>query len=543
MGDQVNSDLLKNRKQLDDLVERVKGKIGNPVSPQAVVAILESTGLRDIDAQNIYDSDSLFDLGQTVYDKLKYQLLRERIENRENGYSRLRQRDLSNRLFDFVKYYSYGLLFTAPMFSQILAVIFFSYSLWAWLYFNNAQATIVALGTIVAFIVTGGFALVLGRELSHYIGLKNYVLASKMARYIFIAGTFSLFAFWVLVDIINLVIPFYPQKMVWIGGVYMVLIGIWLLSSSVIYALQKHGVILISVVLGTVIVILAMNESHIGIYNAHWLGLLITNGLLVGYAWLHFNRRIRTSENQFAKQKLPRFSFKYFNNYSYFVYGILYFLFLFIDRILAWSTGHGSSVYVIWFNTPYELGMDWGLISLVLIVASIEYSINSFTKILFPSQEKTKFSQIQDFITFFKKFYARQVILLLLAGIVSILLNYYAISSLKIYIHQFEEIQNFFQSSITSKIFWWASISYFILAFGMLHALFFFTLGHPRKILYAMSAAVFINFIVGFICSRMISYEYAVIGLLAGSVTFSLITGYYMWDYLENLDYHFYSSY
>lgn len=543
MSTLINNELLEIRQRLDRLVDQVREKVDNPVSPQSVVAILESEGLRDIDAKNDYNCTSLFDLGQTIYEKLKHQLLRERLKENKNGHSKLRERDFSNRLLDFFRYYGYGLLFTGPMFTQILAVIFFSYSLWAWLYFNIAQATIVAIGTIAAFVVTGGFALVIGRELSHYIGLNNYVLASKMSRYLFIAGTLALIVFWIIIYSIDVVVPFYPDKMIWIGGVYMLLIGIWLLASAILYAIQKHSVILASVLLGTAIVIYVMNNSMIGIYNAHWLGLTITNISLVIYAFVYFRIQINSSDTQASEQRLPRLEVKYYNNYSYFLYGTLYFLFLFIDRILAWSTGHGATIYIIWFNTPYELGMDWGLISLVLIVASIEYSINSFAKMLFPSQEKTKFSHLKNFIEFFKQFYIRQVFLLFVVGIVSIALNYYAVGSLEVYKNQFREIRNFFQSPITTKIFWWASISYLILAFGMLHALFFFTLGQPRKILHAMVAAVIVNFIVGFLCSRMISYEYAVLGLAAGALTFSSLTGYNMWKYLKNLDYIFYSSY
>jgi hypothetical protein len=536
----INSELLEARRSLDELVDQVREKIGNPVSPQAVVAILESEGLRDVEAREMYNSTSLFDLGETVYKKLKHQLLRERVEKQKNGRFKPRERDLSNRLQDFFRYYGYGLMFTTPMFSQIIAVLFFNYSLWAWLKFNNAQATIVAVGTIAAFVVTGGFALVIGRELSHQIGLKNYSMAAKSARYLFNIGTFSLLAFWVTAYLINILVPFYPSKMIALGGIYMLLIGIWLLSSSILYALQKHFAILLSVVVGTVIVIGIMHQTTWGIYLAHWVGLVVTNLGLLSYAFYHF--QLKQSDGQQKSQSMPRLEMLFHSNYNYFIYGILYFFLLFLDRIVAWSTGQ-NGIYIIWFNTPYELGMDWGLISLVLVVGSIEYSINSYSKMLFPLQEKLRFSQWKEFVEFFKQFYFRQAFLLFVVGVISITINYYAINSLQTYEQQVKLIEDFFQSPITTKVFWWASISYLILAFGMLHALFFFILSRPKKILHAMMAAVLVNFVTGFLCSRMIAYEYAVVGLAAGAITFSAITGYYMWQYIKNLDYYFYSAY
>ncbi|MDZ7680244.1 MAG: hypothetical protein U5J63_00700 [Fodinibius sp.] len=69
------------------------------------------------------------------------------------------------------------------MISQIAAVIIFRYSLWAWLEFNEAQATVVAFGTITAFVLTGGFIQVLGRSVSSYSKSRdNFELAFKARR-------------------------------------------------------------------------------------------------------------------------------------------------------------------------------------------------------------------------------------------------------------------------------------------------------------------------------------------------------------------------
>jgi len=530
------------RERIDQLVDDLEESVGDVVNREAVAAMLESRGVRDIDAQKEYGCNDIFDLADAVFKKLKHRRLRQRIEGRSNGKGKLRAQSVIKRVLTFLKYYGYGLLFTMPLFSQIIAILFFEYSLWAWLDFNEAQATIVAMGTISAFIITGGFSLAIGREISHYKSLDNYYLASYMSRYLFIAGILALFGFWFLIYTVNAMIPFYPHQMLGIGGIYMVLIGIWLLASAVLYALRQHLTILISVLIGTVVVILLMNTTLIGIYWAHWIGLSTANLLMIGYSFLFF--RIKFRSGQFTEdQKKPRLEAKYYNNYRYFMYGMLYFLFLFSDRLLAWSTGETPPAYIIWFDTPYELGMDWALISLVLIIASVEYSINNFSKLLFPIEQKAVLSQLAEFRNYFKNYYARQLSILFAVGMISIVLNYILVSSLEVYQHQIEEIRQFFASPITTEVFWYGSVSYLFMSIGLLNALFFFTLGRPRNILYSLIIATVVNILVGFICSRMIAYQYAVVGLLAGSVTFAAITSYFMRDCLHNLDYYFYSSY
>ncbi|MDZ7693494.1 MAG: hypothetical protein U5K69_20645 [Balneolaceae bacterium] len=163
---------------------------------------------------------------------------------------------------------------------------------------------------------------------------------------------------------------------------------------------------------------------------------------------------------------------RYYNSYRYFVYGFCYFLFLFLDRILAWSAGPPPPPYIMWFNTPYELGMDWALISLVLTIAVLEYSIQSFSKLLLPVQKRAPFVQIDLFNKYFKSFYLKQSLLLLGIGIISIAVTFISIDSLRVFIDEIPEVRDFFANPMTTRVFWMASISYLFLVFGLLNSLF-----------------------------------------------------------------------
>jgi uncharacterized membrane protein YdjX (TVP38/TMEM64 family) len=62
-------------------------------------------------------------------------------------------------------------------------------------------------------------------------------------------------------------------------------------------------------------------------------------------------------------------------------------------------------------------------------------------------------------------------------------------------------------------------------------------------VLRSLTPALVLNVVVGFILSRAVSYDWAVIGLTVGSLAFMLISGYYTRRTFKKLDYFYYSAY
>ncbi|MDR8389778.1 hypothetical protein NC796_01430 [Aliifodinibius sp. S!AR15-10] len=532
------------KEAVDHLSRKVRQSMEVPTDVYAVAVELESMGVNDKRARKEYRFNSIFDLAEEVYEQIKQELDEELSEDKTKQQQKLTSGSVWERILAFVRYYGAGLLFMAPMFSQILSVVFITYSLWAWLYFNELQATVIAIGTIVAFVATGGITLTAGREISYYFrGQENYYLSYKVSRNIFGIGLLVLLAVGMLIYLVNLVIPFYPHNMMVLSGIYMLFIGIWLLSSTILYALQKHFMILMAVLAGTGVVILGMEYLDMGIYYSHWFGIFISSLVMLIYSFSFLKYQIYKNEADTKKQHLPKFEVKYYNNYRYFIYGTCYFLFLFLDRIMAWSTGTPPPPYIIWFNTSYELGMDWALISLVLITASLEYSVNRFSTLILPIQKKTNLTFNKKFHDFFKDFYIRQLFLLSMVGLLSIIGNYYLVNSFRGMSSEIQIVEDFFSSAVLYKVFWLASFGYLFTSVGLMNTLFFFTLGRPEPVVRAMTIAILVNIVVGFVCSRWYSFEYAVVGLVAGGLTFAVITAVYARRFFGDLHYYYYSAY
>lgn len=533
-----------NLDKVEELISRVSETIGDPVNLWAVAATIESMGIREADVRNDYGFEGIRTLSHTVYEALKS---REK-ESREN--QKVPEipwwvpiKSAVRRIGLFFNYYKYGLMYILPMLTQVVALFVFKYSLWAYLYFNVAQATIVAIGTMMGFIITGGFVQVIGRVVSFYVGMGNYMLARKISNNFIKWGILTLFGIALLIFGFNILIPFYPQSMLILSMIYGIMIGVLILIGAILYALRQTFVISASIIVGTALVIFNVDYLHLDVYLSQWLGIGLAVLLMLVYTRFYFNIKIHTMNKELLAAVLPRFEVTYYENYRYFLYGLGYFLFLFMDRILAWSAGPPPPPYIIWFNTPYELGMDWALLSLILTVGVLEYSINSFSRLLIPKQKGIFINQVQKFNNYFFSYYIRQLALLIGVGTLSIVAAYYGVMYLKPLGAKYELINDFFSSTITFKVFWIASIGYLLLSIGLMHTLFFFTLARPRYVIYSMIIAILVNFFIGYILSRTIHYYDAVYGLVAGSIVFAVVSGIVAIRFFRQMDYYYYSAY
>lgn len=525
---------------LKELITTVYDLVGNPISSWAVAATIESLGIRDIDAQTDYGYSSVFDLAEDVFKSVK-EIVVTRGEKDESD-EKIGGFVLSAKLF--FKHYSAGLIFSLPMISQIFFILVFEYALWAWLGFNEAQATVIAFGTILSFIVTGGFIQVIGRLISKYKGEGNYYLARKSITKVLIVAVPTVLLTVVGLIAINLLLPFYPQRMMLLAMVYMVLISFLLLTAAVLFATEQRSMILFSIILGSIVVVLCMKFLHIGVYFSQWIAIIITSLSMAIYAAIYYALKIRSLRQELIKQSLPRREVTYYNSYRFFVYGLCYFSFLFVDRLMAWSTADPEPpAYIFWFDTPYELGMDWALITFVITIAMLEFSIHAFSAYIVPAQKIVSVNNLKNFNAYFKRFYTIQILFLLILNFISIIGTYYGVLSLRVFENEIPEIRDFFENPMTYEVFWMASFGYVFLVIGLLNSLFFFTLNRPEYVMYSMVGSLVVNCLVGFICSRVFGLQYAAIGLIVGAMTFAFVTGLIARRFFKHLDYFYYSAY
>ncbi len=524
--------------KIEKLADEIVEKIGNPVSALQVAAVIESLGYRHIDCPVEFGRKDIFELSLDVYKICKLKVRFDR-----KGKTKVYKDSIVKGLWRFVKHFSAGVALGLPIASQVAFIVFTGYSLWAWIRFTEMQATAVALGTILSFMVSGGFTQVMGREVTHYLSLGNKITAREIALRLFNYGAVFTIAIAFILFVFNFVFTVFPRKFMYVALSYYLLLSLLWLSASMIYSAKRKLSISIVLSIGTIIVIWLHKFKGFSIHTAHILGLLTSNIMM--YLWARYVFKLKREERKigYISLKVKRPSVLVYVNSPFFKFGFYYFLTLFLDRIISWTAYSRGKFYFFWFRTPYELGMDWALLSFGLMLAVLEWTVNDFSEALVPTQEKFPAFKIKRHNLWHLNFYFIKLIFLLLFGAMSIIVVYFVVMQFgEIYQH-IKEVREFFSSPITFKVYYFASISYLLLAVGLMNNLFFFTLWKTDFGLNAIRIALFVDFIVGLLASRLISWEYGVLGFLAGSFTFAIITSHYMLKFIRTLDYQYYSAF
>ncbi len=513
------------------LYEDITNHKGKPLSHWELTALLEIHGLRDIDAQNDWESENLFDLAKK---------LQHFIQNYEYEEKELSKEEIIPILPRVIKNYTRGLAFALPMLIQTLATIFIGYSLWSSTQIDMASATAIAIGSFTALIVTGGIAQIIGRQGLYYIKVSQYVLASKVIDKFYKLGIKKIILVAIILSIMHFVFEFIPFYMYFLAITFYLLLSILYLNFSIYYALEDYRNIVLFTFVGVILVYFLYRVFNFGLIPSQISGIIILNIII----YLFSKRKLRKMEKidpEAEDVTLPKDVVLFHTLAPFFTYGFLYFLFLVMDRFIAWSVNVGDNPYMIWFNLRYELGLDWALIALVFMMGVTEISISELLIRINGATKHYKHNEIEIFnkriIYFFNKFN----IIFLTFGIFVILLSFGIIYTLAIQ-YDNDSLNNMLLHP-TPILFFVASVAYLFLVKGLMNILLIFSFSRPQYAVQAIFYGVLVNMGIGLIFSRLLGYEFTVLGLLAGAIVFWYFSRKSIKRLLANLDYFYYSAY
>lgn len=530
---------------IKSLIEKTKEKIGKPVSSEVVEATIESLGIREKDTQDDFGFNSIKDLAELVFYELttdKYYIGAKNekeleVERLESKVIQLKDY-LSVKTQIFIQYYSLGIFHLLPVLIQIAAIIVFGYSLWTFVGFNEIQSTAVVLGVVIGLVSTGGFVQVIGKQASFYWNYEDYKMTNKTINYLHKIGMLSIFFVLTTIFLVNFFFHIYPYEILFVVFAYAFFVGMLLLMLAPLHTIKQRWVITFSIFSGTAVAIFLKETTSLLIFATHWIGIAVAIVIAKVFLLIYFYRLTKNKKSVSGDQiKVPVLLY---HNYQYFFYGIFIYVFIFIDRILAWSSGiDKNQPFLVYFEKNYELGMDLAILVFLLLAGVLEYSIASFTRFIDIGQKITDHKTPEVFNNQLKKMYWQQVLLLFVTSVLAFIFIYYIINASWGFEGQFNE--TLVQLSI--KVCVIGGIGYVLLAWGMLNSLYLFTLGQAKKPLKAIIYACLLNIFLGFILSRFFAYEYSVVGMLFGAALFVTLTLKANINYFKNLDYYYYAAY
>jgi hypothetical protein len=531
-----------NSQNIKDVEMQVIDKVGNPVNVMVVKAALESMGIREKDVIVDYGYCTLMELAKLVYKSIKQRNPKEVLNINERKPKNLNKSiPISDYLWVkaklFAKYYPLGIFHLMPVFIQIASIIVYGYSLWTYMGFNIIQSTSVVFGVILGIVLSGGYVQMLGRQASFYWNHKEYYKTKIVTKRLVISGIKGMTAVFAFLLIINYVLGTYPTGFVLVTICYGFLIGLLLLVMAPYHAIRQRWVISVVIVVSSLFALMLHFYTSFHIYITQWLSIVLAISLSQLYLYLFFKLKITKDKPENLK---PRQLMVIYKNYPYFFYGILIYVFIFIDRFLAWSADIELTYrYLFLYEKSYEIGMDLAIVVFFILVGVMEYAIASFTKFMDLKQRSIMVVDKHNFgKSLFKNYKNHVLILFVMLLLVSMFLYCFITNSWGYQTSFGEQID-----VLSIRVCVIGGLGYFFLSWAMLNALYLFTLNRPNEVLKALIVSSIINFTIGFFISRWVSYEYSVVGMLTGSVVFMVYTTNHIKAYFKQLDFYYYAAY
>jgi hypothetical protein len=512
---------------LDDLVDFVLQQTTSPVNTWAVAATLESRGVRDVDARQRYGDADVFALADRVYAACRARLIEagdpvEAVES-PTGLSTVLQR------------YGRGFISGLPMLVQTFSVLLLAFVLYALLGYDEQRASVVALATLVSLVVTGGFVQCIGRLGVYYAEQRSFRLAQQVSWRLLRYGLASAAVVGCVLTAVNEVAEWLPPRLMLDAVIYYALLTLLWLLLAVLYAMQLRLSIVLIFLATALVAALAHRVFDSSLEVAHWSGLLAAD--LGAAFWARRSLRRRAAEDDVTGEvrRLPRQAIHAYGLAPYFLYGLLYFGFLFLDRMLAWTVG--GQPLPFWFDASYEVGLDLALIVLVLMLPQLEYAVHAFSESLTPVQTSFLAADARSHNLHYLRFYGRQLLLLLVLGACSAGI----VTSGVLWLRSTDRLP--LDGGITWYVFLAGTAGYSLLVVALLNGVFLFSLSRPWPAVGALGVAVCVDAAVGWVLSRQGEYWWSVGGLVAGAAVFAGLTSVATVRVLRRLDYYYYSAY
>ena len=517
---------------LDQLLEEVLNRHSQPEDRYEIAAILESMGWNDQRAYDAFGAETVFDLADELWERSQTRVL-------YTPFSKVEKINPAKLTMELIRNFLRGLIFAIPMAISVVAMLTLKFSLWSYENLRVDYATGIAIGTILSFVTVGGFTQAIARRGFFYIIQGYYKMARRVTLYLILLGFALCLVMCVLLFLFNLIVNMFPPIIIGIIILYYFFLNSIWLSVTVMYILRKELAFTGLIVIGIFIVFILFRVFGLDIIISQVIALGIVTVMSMILVSYFFRSAERKAERGIAP-KLPKMSVMMYSTLPYFVYGILYFGFLFVDRVMAWSTNDTYMPYFIWFRGEYELGLDFALLVLMLPMGLSEVVLTQLMLNIEASQKSYLGDQIPEMNRAFQRMYFNRLWLIAAVSVGCGILLYFILYAI---FYDSASIGNtLFRVEVTHLVFIVSIMAYVCLAIALMNAVILFAMSQPGFVIRSIWPAFLVNVVSGFLLSRWISYEYAVFGLLIGSALFLVLSIQKVKRVFRHLDYYLYAA-
>ena len=420
-----------------------------------------------------------------------------------------------------------GISFAIPVLLCALSTLFFRLSLWGGDLLPDSAAA-VAIGTVSSFIATGGIVQASARRSLFLIHTGDWDSAAEACRKWSMLGA-AVIAAWALAGLLfNYYYGLLPFPLEWVAvGFHCALSFLWL-ACGVLYVLERNIVVGVAVMAGIATVALCLRVLGMTLMASQLIGIVVTASVCAAIAI----STLRQKSNRSAKSGGDFLSSRIVHiTMPFFVYGCLYYLFLFADRWMAWTSRTSASSLPFLFRGDYETGLDIAMIAFGFQVGWVHTSMLSFYARIASGQARLSVQEVKEFNQEMLRFYQFRILSFLPFGAFTGWLTYWAAA-------HFHLLPTAAMREVTGV----ALVGYPLLVLGLWNTGMFFALSRPRFVLLSATAGLVVNLICGYLISRVGGYHQAVYGFAAGSAVFAILTTVMFLKHTRSIDHYHYSA-
>lgn len=482
-----------------------------PLDEQDVAVRLEVDGITDSIAQSGWGYSSTWDVARDCAHRI----------------TAVEESNASGAPLSELRMHLTGMSFALPLALCCLAMIFLKLSLWGGDLASDV-ASAVAIGTVSSFVITGGIVQAMARQGLFYAGTGELRMAEIVCRRWLFYGVSLLLGAAAAASIHFMFFGLLPHPLDWIALGFHFTLGLFWLSSGVLYMLERHLFVAVAASVGIVVVAGLHIGLGVGLVRSQLVGIFIA-AIFAGGIASHLLKRRGSSETGRVHRIMPWRTL--YLTAPYLAYGCLYYLFLFADRILAWTAQTESTALPLVFRGDYELPLDIALFAFVVQVGWVHSSMFRFYERLESLQRSCEIAEFGRFNKAMQEFYIRRVTRFIPATLL-----------LSAIIWRVAEAAGLLSGPITSRVAIIALAGYPFLVIALWNVSLLFALSLPRAVLPAVVLGTVANAVTGYVLSRLVSYDWAVVGFTAGAIVFGFVSSSAVLRRFRNLDYHYFAS-
>lgn len=514
-------------RRLEELARNVLERIGTPRDHWEITAQLEVMGLRDADARALYNHRDLFDLGRAI----------EQLVQQRTVVPPVEPEDPPKKPTPFLIHYARGSMFAIPMLLQAAAILTWGYGLWGALDVDVRTGTAIALGFITSYVISGGFVQAIVRRGLFYVYQQEPALARWVVLRGWWLGARVTLGLLVPAVIFNALYRLLPWDLFLTAALYYAALSLLWLNWSMIYIAASRVWLAVTTAIALGVVIIAARLLG-------WPAIAANAAGLATAAIISFAAGLRALGPRGRAVNPPRLTVLVYSTSRYFLYGLLYNLFVFLDRIVAWTTRTGREdfpPYSFWLSARYELGLDLALVVVILLAGIIEASIQTFSNSLVPVEKSLPSAERARFSEWFRAFYNRRLAVLAICAVCAVAVAR-AIVALVAKVPN-AAIQASLHTRTATFAFWAGAAGYALLMLALQNLLLLLTLSRVETAARAVAIALAVNAVAGFVASRAFHYSMASLGLVAGAAALFLITWRDVRRAGDDLDYYYFAAF